>query len=336
MYGFEIPRDYTHAVKLDSQNGSMKWQESTETEMGQLADYDVFTDKGIDGDPGKDFKKIRVHLVYAVKHDGRHKARLVADGHLTEVPVDSVYSGVVSLRGLRLILFLSELNDMKTWATDIGNAYLEAVTDEKVYIIAGPEFGKLQGHVLAIYKALYGLRSSGIRWYERFSKVMRSEGFHPCKLEPEIWMRKNKEGTKYEYVGVYVDDLAIAMDDPKVFLDILESKFSFKLKGSGEINFHLGCDFFRDEDGTLCMKPEKYVSKMIQGYEQMFGSMPKRKVYSPLEKGDHPELDTSELCDMTDVEKYQSLIGSLQWAVSLGRIDITTAVMTLSSFRAVP
>ena len=30
------------------------------------------------------------------------------------------------------------------------------------------------------------------------------------------------------------------------------------------------------------------------------------------------------------------LIGSLQWAVSLGRLDIATAVMTLSSFRAAP
>jgi hypothetical protein len=336
MYGFEIPRDYAHAIRLDSQNGSTKWQESTVLEMEQLASYYVFTDKGIDGDPGNGFKKIRVHLVYAVKHDGRHKARLVADGHLTEIPVDSVYSGVVSLRGLRLILFLSELNDMETWATDIGNAYLEAVTDEKVYIIGGPEFGHLQGHVLVVYKALYGLRSSGVRWYERFSKVMKAEGFTPCKLEPEIWMRRNRAATKYEYVAVYVDDLALAMDDPKTFLDTLTSKYSFKLKGSGEISFHLGCDFFRDEDGTLCMKPEKYISKVIQGYEQMFGRMPKRNVYSPLEKGDHPELDTSELCNPTDVQKYQSLIGTLQWAVSIGRIDITTAVMTLSSFRAVP
>jgi hypothetical protein len=84
---------------------------------------------------------------------------LVADGHLTDVPVDSVYSGVVSLQGLRLILFLSELNDMETWATDVGNPYLEAVTDEKLHVIAGPEFGHLQGHILVVYKALYGLRS---------------------------------------------------------------------------------------------------------------------------------------------------------------------------------
>jgi hypothetical protein len=64
---------------------------------------------------------IRVHLVFDIKHDGRHKARLVADGHLTGIPLDSVYSGVVSLQGFRLILFLAELNNLQLWATDIGN-----------------------------------------------------------------------------------------------------------------------------------------------------------------------------------------------------------------------
>ena len=53
-----------------------------------------------------------------MKHDGRHKARLVADGHLTDAPLTSVYSGVVSLRGIRLITFIAELNGMETWATD--------------------------------------------------------------------------------------------------------------------------------------------------------------------------------------------------------------------------
>ena len=57
---------------------------------------------------------------------------MVADGHLTDIPVDSVYSGVVSLRGLRIMLFLAELNQLETWATDIGNAYLETETLEKV------------------------------------------------------------------------------------------------------------------------------------------------------------------------------------------------------------
>jgi hypothetical protein len=50
---------------------------------------------------------------------------------------------------------------MELWATDIGNAYLEAYTAEKLYIVAGPEFGELDGHMLIISKALYGLRTSG-------------------------------------------------------------------------------------------------------------------------------------------------------------------------------
>ena len=33
---------------------------------------------------------------------------------------------------------------------------------------------------------------------------------------------------------------------------------------------------------------------------------------------------------------YQSLIGSLQWTIQIGRFDVSTAVMTLSRFRAMP
>jgi hypothetical protein len=140
----------------------------------------------------------------------------------------------------------------------------------------------------------------------------------------------------YEYIAVYVDDLAIAMADLQEFVDVLEKKHKFKLKGTGTIAFHLGCDFFRDDKGILCMAPKKYIEKMMMGYEQMFGEKPLTKVHSPLEKGDHPELDTLELVDQTGVQQYQLLIGSLQWAISLGRFDIATAVMSLLSFRAIP
>ena len=57
---------------------------------------------------------------------------------------------------------------------------------------------------------------------------------------------------------------------------------------------------------------------------------------APLEKGDHPELDATEYLYQDGIEKYQSLIGSIQWSVSLGRLDVNTSVMTLASFRAEP
>jgi len=54
---------------------------------------------------------------------------------------------------------------------------------------------------------------------------------------------------------------------------------------------------------------------------------PKQVVTSPI-KNDHPELDTSDLLDDEGIVKYHSLIGALQWVVSIGRFDL----MTLSSF----
>jgi hypothetical protein len=107
--------------------------------------------------------------VYACKHDGHHKAILCANGKLTEIRINSVYSGVVSLNSLRTVIFLAELNGLETWATNIGNAYLEAETSEKVFIITGPEFSELKGHTLVIFKAFHSSRSSGLRSSEKFS-----------------------------------------------------------------------------------------------------------------------------------------------------------------------
>jgi hypothetical protein len=167
MYGFEIPMNYEDATRLDKLHGNDKWKTATKD---QLHDYDTFHDKGV-GTTGEEFKKIRVHLVFVVKHDGRQKSRLCANGNLTEVPLNIVYSGVVSLKSLRTVIFLAELNGLETWATNIGNAYLETETLEKVFTIAGPEFGELEGHTLITFKALYGLRSSGLRWSENSQYV---------------------------------------------------------------------------------------------------------------------------------------------------------------------
>eukprot|EP00934_Nitzschia_sp_Nitz4_P007498 Nitzschia sp. Nitz4//scaffold70_size99833//1423//3150//NITZ4_004580-RA/size99833-snap-gene-0.140-mRNA-1//-1//CDS//3329557090//7488//frame0 len=239
MFGFQVPRNHREAIELDKKNGNTKWQDAERLELQQLYDYSTFQDLGHKSkvQVPRNHKVIRVHFVYATKHDGRHKARLVAGGHLTDTPLQSVYSGVVSTRNLRIIFLLGELNSLSLWSTDVGNAYLEAYTQEKI-----------------------------------------------C---------------------------------------------------TGEVVFHLGCDYWRDSDGTMVCSPRKYIEKIIANYKQIFGADPKPYA-SPLEKGDHPELDDSQECELEDIKRYQSLIGSLQWAVTLGRFDIMTAVMTLSSYRAFP
>jgi hypothetical protein len=74
---------------------------------------------------------------------------------------------------------------------------------------------------------------------------------------------------------------------------------------------------------------------MIDTYVQLYGEKP-RKVSSPLEQNDHPEMDDSPFLGQDETQQFQSLIGAMQWAVSIGRLDIATAVMSLSSFRAMP
>jgi Reverse transcriptase (RNA-dependent DNA polymerase) len=332
-YGFLVPRNHDQAMEIDQRNGNSLWRDAEIFEIKATDEHKAFIDKGKGYNPGSDYKKIRVHFVYDVKHDGRHRARLVAGGHLTETPIDSVYAGVVSLRGIRILAFLACLNEMEFWACDIGSAYLESYTKEKVYIIAGPEFGNQEGHTLIISKALYGLKSSGARWHERLADVLRSMNFFPCYAESDIWMRDM--GDHYEYIGVYVDDLAIASRNPETITQLLSTKHEFKLKGVNEVTYHLGCDFFRDHDGNLCYAPLRYIDKLIDNYVRLFGCKPKQAT-SPLVKNDHPELDTSVFLELDKIPLYQSLVGAIQWVVQIGRFDVTTAIMTLSRFRAAP
>ena len=212
-------------------------------ELTQIHEYKVFKDTGkAQFHNGKivtpdGFQKIRVHFVYAVKHDGRFKARLVADGHLTKEPVESIYSGVVSLSSLRMVVFLSQLNDLEIWGADVGNAFLEVYTDEKLCIITGPEFKELQGHLLIMIKALYRTRSGGARWHDRLFDTLQELKFKPSKADPDVWMRPQPGGTCYEYIAVYVNDLAIAAKDPQAFCNELKKKYNLKLKGVGPLEY---------------------------------------------------------------------------------------------------
>ena len=151
QHGFQVPKDYNDAIRLDKENSNTHWQDAMDLELSQIHEYKDFKDTGkAQFQNGKvvtpdGFQKIRVHFVYAVKRDGRFKARLVADGHLTKEPVESIYSGVVSLRSLRMVVFLSQLNDLEIWGADVGNAYLLFLPDGAIRFRTGePDFLSLK------------------------------------------------------------------------------------------------------------------------------------------------------------------------------------------------
>ena len=204
QHSFQISTDYNHAIRPDKKNSNTHWQDTMDLESSQIHEHKVFRD--------------------TVNLDDRSKERLVTDGHLTKEPGESIYSGVVSLRSLRMVVFLPQLNNLEIWGADVNNAYPEAYTDEKLCIIAGPELKELQGHFLTMVKALYGTHSGGARWHDRLFDILQELSFKPSQVDHDVWTRPEPGGTCYEYLAVYVDDLAIAAKDPQAFYNELKKR----------------------------------------------------------------------------------------------------------------
>ena len=68
-----------------------------------------------------------MHLVFVVKFDGRHQARLVVDDHLTPELIENMYSGVGSQRNLRMQIFLGGLNNPDMWGAEIWKCIPESI-----------------------------------------------------------------------------------------------------------------------------------------------------------------------------------------------------------------
>ena len=108
---------------------------------------------------------------------------------ITDVPLSNIYSGLVSLIGVRLVILLAEINSLESWATYIGSAYLEAFTKKKVHIASVPEFGSLERHNMMIVKSLCELRTYGLIWHEMLADCLQDMVFEPCKMGPGVWLR---------------------------------------------------------------------------------------------------------------------------------------------------
>ena len=338
-FGVRIPRNLKEAKELDRVNGNTLWQDALKKEMDQIASFETFKDLGKGARLPAGHQRVYVHIVWDCKYDLRRKARLVISGNLTPPTTDNAYSGIVSLDGVRTVMFLAELNGLQLCAADIGNAYLTSKTREKLCIIAGPEFGALEGHTLLLYKACYGTRTGGNRFAEKLADDLMDLGFFQSQVDPAIWMKDC--GDHYEYLCTWVDDLLFASKNPMWLMDQLQKKCGYVLKGVGTPEYYLGADIKRvDKDdidsGVLTMGSTTYVKRCLDNYEKLLGLKPPKKVSQPLDPKYYPELDESDLLDERGRKIYWSLIGMLQWAVTIGRIDIHHAVMCMSRFRAQP
>ena len=281
--------------------------------------------------------------------DGKftRKARLVADGHKTDAPASITYSSVVSRDSVRVCLTAASLNGLDVFACDIENAYLNADCREKLWTIAGAEFGSEKGDVMIIARALYGLKSSGAAWRAKLAQTMSDIGYFPSQADPDVWLKvaTKEDGTPYyKYILVYVDDILHIAEIPEEDMKLINSIYRLK-DGVGPPDRYLGgtMEKVQLQDGSVAWSMDcvEYLKGAISNVDNLLKeSNSSLKAYGdgkrPYPSSYRPEMDVTSELDAERMNRYQQFIGVLRWAIELGRIDILTEVSCLSQHLASP
>ena len=249
-------------------------------------------------------------MIFDVKMDLTRKARFVAGGHMTEPPASITYSRVVSRDSIRLAFLLAALNGIDIMACDIGNAYLNAPCREKVWFVAGPEFGSRQGTVIKVVRALNGLKSSGASWRAMFNDSIQNMGFKPSIADPDVYLREfaKPDGFKYyQYILVYVDDVLIISHAPEEHLKVIAATYELNPASVGPPSRYLGADVekvTRPGDPTgqeyWSFSAHTYVKNAVKNVKLLLqeeGRGLKSTAKTPFPSTTYrPEVDTTDEC----------------------------------------
>eukprot|EP00957_Ditylum_brightwellii_P096485 7348884-Ditylum_brightwellii.AAC.2 len=186
-YDVEVTHNVAYAIKLDKANNSNMWQDAMVKEVKALKDMDCFEFCEHSNEPGRDYQKTTLHMVFNAKQDERHKGQLVAGGHLIALLDHDVYSSTVKGISVCLIHILAHSAGLEVLCGDIGNAYDNAYTTEKVYAKAGAELSsELHGKIVILCKALYGLDTSCACFHDHLSDTLRFMDFTPTRFDQNV------------------------------------------------------------------------------------------------------------------------------------------------------
>ena len=334
--GVELPKNIEHALRLDGTNGNNLWKDAIDKEMDSIHRYEVFQlwKDGKSGIPPKDkgWQRAPLRMIFAVKNDGRRKARLVLGGHMTEAEEYDTYADTVNTPNVRLLLLLGIVNLWCILGGDVNTAYLNAVTKELIYVIAGLEFGAENvGKVYVLYKALYGAKGSANAWYHCLGDFMRSIQFKLSRIDGSFWYRLNKDTDTYDYFATHVDDYLTIGVSPQKIVDQVKGSFTVTAEPSvPETYLGMNIDRMPDSDG-LCLCARDYIKKVIPLVEDI-AEKKLGKHSTPNIVDWRPSEDETPLLNEAMVNKYQRLLGIANWLVTICRLDITYAVNTLARY----
>jgi len=219
------------------------------------------------------------------------------------------------------MFLIAALNDLQVLSADIGNAYLDAPNREKVYAIAGKEFGSRAGQTVIIVRALYGLKSAGAAWHSHLANSLVALGYKSCLADADIWMRpavKDNNCHYYEYHALYVNDTLCISHDPMKAMEVLSKLYRIKDNSIEPPKTYLGAHVVQyklPNDNSKIhwgMSSQHYIANAVRTVEDELkktGRQLSNNVKTPIARGYRPELDLTTLLCPDQANYHQNLIG---------------------------
>lgn len=312
-----IPDTYENAIKS---NEADKWKEAMMKEFNSLNKNDTWSlvNKPVDKEI------LDVKWIYTKKAENNFKARLVVRGFQQTELTEETYSPVTKMETLKMLLSYCCQNGLDIHQMDVDTGFLNGKINSEVYVNQPPGFGKVEGKVYRLKKALYGLKESPRVWYDCFDDHLISLGFERCLIENCLYVLKNQKG-KVVYIIIFVDDLLVCSENVSCINDVKNKlKAKFHMKDLGRIKRYLGIDVnYNLYTQVMTLSQSEYIESLAHKY-----GIENSKLYkTPMEE--NLKLEPAAECENLS---YRNLIGALLYVSCATRPDIAFSVNYLSRF----
>jgi hypothetical protein len=220
-----------------------------------------------------------------IKSLERYKARLVVRGFAdkNEYGRMETYAPVARLTDIRFVCAVANKFGLKMLHLDVITAFINGYLDKKVYMEIPEghgESGKRKTHVCELKRALYGLKCSARRWFERFREAMEKLNFEAYPFQPCLF--KWRKGNNFIILLLYVDDCLLVGNHNLKMQEVKKNlSREFKMKDLGAPTKFVGIEITRDiENNTMYLHQTKLTEKILK----RFGMEDSRPVKTPMMK----------------------------------------------------
>lgn len=195
----------------------------------------------------------------------RHKVRLVAKGFHQQqgFDFDETFSIVIKPTTNRVILTLALSKGWGIKQLDVNNAFLNGILHEEVYMEQPVGFEhRDKSLVCKLHKALYGLKQAPRIWFEKLASTLHKFGFESSKCDSSLFIRVTPQHSTY--ILIYVDDILITRSSMEIIASLVKNvNKAFALKDLGDLNYFLGIEVKKLEDGSLHLSQTKYIKDLL-------------------------------------------------------------------------